>query len=278
MIQDTKVVDRLAVILVGEYRTWKQASRYLFRFFRQQAKQVDYFFVTWNVTTQTGEMIPVTDEDVISPFVKFQENLVSHSILEPIGRHRTTFYNQSWLAKVGNTLKREHELANHFVYDQVVETRPDCYFRPNKEPWVPCKDFEYEGSVPERWDSGFLGIGDVYFRTTSFTNDIIADRYHLTKPKEHLRIINEIHWEFTNHHWSILELFYKRLLKPLSYRERADFEFFCCVRPNFPQGVDLDTLPWEDLDRLFIGYGKPHDDFFYGPRSSAPLVDDITIN
>lgn len=273
MIEPLKNINRLAVILVGEFRTWPTASKYLFNFFSKRAHQVDYFFVTWNVSSQTGELILVTDTDVTGPFDIYNQTLIAHKILEPIGRHSTTFYNQAWLSKIGNILKRQHELKNNIIYDQVVETRPDCYYRTTDIPWVICKDYEYEGACPKTWKSGLLGISDVYFRTTSSTHDLISDRYSIKRSSPHAKLINKTHWEFTNHHWVMTELLYKRLLLPLSINDTGDFSFFCCIRPNFPLDKNLDFLTTKTLDEMFIGWGKPHKDFFYGPESSLPIVD-----
>lgn len=275
MTDSLKTINRLAVILVGELRTWKTASQYLFRLFEERAHQVDYFFVTWNVTSQTGDLISVTDSDVLTPFQLHNKTLISYKILEPIGRHKTTFYNQAWLAKFGNILKRRHEINNNFVYDQVVETRPDCYFRSSNSPWIICKDFEYEGTAPKTGDHGLLSMADVYFRSTSGTNDLIADRYYFNKSADHTQIINETHWDFYNHHWVMYEIFNKRLLAPISNNNTGDFNFFCCIRPNFPTDTDLDKIHWETLREMFVGWGRPYDNFFYGPRSSVPLVDKI---
>ncbi len=273
MNESLKNINRLAVILVGEFRTWPIASKYLFNFFEKRANQVDYFFVTWNVTSQTGELISVTDSDILEPFNTYGQNLVSYKILEPIGRHSTTFYNQAWLSKIANILKRQNEIKNNIVYDQVVETRPDCYYRSSDTPWYNCKEYEYEGACPKTWASGLLGISDVYFRTTSATHDLISDRYNIRRSSTHTKLINETHWEFTNHHWVMTELLYKRLLHPVSHNDTGDFSFFCCIRPNFSKELDLDSEDCLVLDEMFIGWGKPHKDFFYGPESDLPMVD-----
>lgn len=277
-----KDIYKLAVILVGEFRTWAKASKYLFNFFDQRADQVDYFFVTWNVSSQTGELTNIGPQDIIAPFDNHNKNLVSFQILEPIGRHRTTFYNQAYLAKVGNLLKKKHELANNFVYDQVVETRPDCYFRTTDTPWKLCKDFEFEADgYPRGWDSGMLGMTDVYIRTSSATNDILADRYYFRRNKDFSAIVEAAHWEFNNQHWTLSDFMLHRKLSSLDYSESkfnpprlcADHRFFCCVRPNFPDDMDLDAENCLKLDKLFISYNKI-ENFFYGPRNNnEPLVD-----
>lgn len=273
MKESLKNINRLAVVLTGEFRTWSIASKYLFKFFERRAHHVDYFFVTWDVSSQTGELLPVTDSDILEPFNTYGQNLIAYKILEPIGRHTTTFYNQAWLSKVANILKRQHELSTNIIYDQVVETRPDCYYRSTDTPWIICKEHEYEGACPKTWDSGLLGITDVYFRATSATHDLISDRYYPDKSWAHKKLINETHWEFTNHHWVMTELLHKRLLHPVSFNDTGDFSFFCCVRPNFSKDMDLDSVNCAILDDMFIGWGKPYKNFFYGPESKSPLVD-----
>ena len=69
----------------------------------------------------------------------------------------------------------------NFIYDQVVETRPDVYLRRQPKgihPWFSCNDFEYEGGRPfaddgSGYTNGFLTMADHYWRTNSYTNDII---------------------------------------------------------------------------------------------------------
>jgi hypothetical protein len=274
-------INRMAVLLVGELRTWPIAHRYLFNLFADKAQQVDYYFVTWNTSTETGQEVIVTDADVVSPFNDYNQNLVSYKIIEPIGKQRTTFWNQSWLAKVGNILKRQHEQEQGFVYDQVVETRPDIYLRRNTQnrPWEPCKDFDYEAGMLTNNDNGFLCIDDWYFRTNSFTNDLLASRYSYKKPLKHYTTMSKVHWQFYNQHWSMVQHLYRRMLKPRSqeftpgWKTSTDYSFFCAIRPNFPTDVDLDTVPWETLDQWFISWGRPFNDVFYGPQSPLPVQD-----
>ena len=71
------------------------------------------------------------------------------------------------------------------------------------------------------------------------------------------------------------ETLFKRILNPISHNDTGDFTFFCCVRPNFPTDTDLDQINWKILDDMFVGWGRPYDDFFYGPRSSMPIVNKL---
>jgi len=95
------------------------------------------------------------------------------------------------LSKIANKLKQDAEVANQFVYDQVVETRSDIYFRESDpaiaeleySPWgMLCDDYEYQGGVvgPSPFNEGTLFINDTYTRMNSFTHDILSSRidYH----------------------------------------------------------------------------------------------------
>lgn len=279
-----KTFNRLAVLIVGETRTWHKAAKYLFNFFNDRAEQVDYYFVTWGVSTDTGEKVPVTYEDVIAPFDENGVKLYDYKILEPIGKQRTTFYNQAWLAKVANILKRRTEQRENFIYDQVIETRPDVYLRRQPagiHPWEPCNDFEYEGGRPVSGDdgqsNGFLTMPDHYWRTNSYTNDIVANRFSFKKSTEHYTVTWHVSWQFYNHHWTMCNYMFTKLLKPRKYENDSstkDYAFFCAIRPNFPDNLDFDQADaWATLHPLFESWGHPYNHLNYGPNSPEPIVD-----
>lgn len=199
----------LAVLLAGEFRTWEKCSQYMFRFFDVQAPQfdrIDYFFATW-ATSSDMPGVTITDNDVRSKFSEHGKNLVAFNIVQPIGRKSSTFYNQAYLAKMVNIRKRENEIMHNFVYDQVVETRPDIYMRSAKLPWRLMRDYEVcNCNHYNKNSAGFNEIDDVYYRTNSFTNDIIANRYWYRKPRENYVHIGmgAIH-NWHNHHCMIAE-------------------------------------------------------------------------
>jgi hypothetical protein len=278
------LANRIAVLLVGELRTWPKAAKYLFNFFNDRATQVDYYFVTWDISTDTGKQISIGYEDIIHPFNQNNIKLYDYKILAPIGKQRTTFYNQAWLAKVGNLLKRRVEQRENFIYDQVIETRPDIYLRRQSNErflWSMCKDFEYEGGRPvlgnDGYSNGFLTMPDHYWRTNSYTNDIVANRFSFKKSTEHYTVTWHVSWTFYNHHWTISNYMFTKLLKPGSYEESSstrDYAYFCAIRPNFPEDMNLDEQhPWEILQPMFINWGQPYNHLNYGPNSSEPIVD-----
>ena len=57
-------MKRLAVLLVGEYRTWPISSTAIFNFFNNRAEQIDYYFVTWD---KSGEQL-ISDADITNYF------------------------------------------------------------------------------------------------------------------------------------------------------------------------------------------------------------------
>lgn len=210
----------LAVLLAGEFRTWTKCAEYMFRFFDHQAnhiEQIDYFFATWSTSSDLpGKTIMV--EDVQSSFNQHGKNLVSVSVIPTINRKSSTFYNQAYLAKVVNILKRENEIKNDFIYDQVVETRPDIYIRSAGVPWRPMTDYQVcNCNFYGKTDIGFSEIDDVYYRSNSFTNDILANRYWYRKSHS-----SYVHYgtgaiqNWHNHHCMIAE-----------YLKLNNIEFVC---------------------------------------------------
>lgn len=268
-----KEFNRIAVLLVGELRSWARASKYLINFFNQRAQQVDYYLVTWDVTTITSELITVSDQDVLIPFDQNNVKPYRYKILETIGRRESTFYNQAWLAKVANLLKRQVEVDENFIYDQVIETRPDIYLRRTNLKWEACGDFEFEAGCvdhPHTVPDGLAHIPDYYYRTNSFTNDILANRYANYFGDHHYTTNCHIGWNFTNQHWLIVQYLFDRRLQPRVYPRHYslhyltdDYHFFCCIRPNFPEDLDLDSVDYTILDNWFISWNRTLQDQFY---------------
>lgn len=271
---------RIAVILAGELRTWAMASKYIFKFYEGRAEQIDYYFVTWNVSTGTGEAKTVTANDITASFDQHGVTLFKYEIVELIGRHRTTFYNHAWLVKMANILKRETERDEDFVYDQVIDTRPDIYLRKPSRDWQRVEDFFYVAGYPENNidQNGFLGIPDYYFRTSSYSNDIMAERYTFKRPTDHYHTVGLSAEGYVNHHWTIVEFLTKRMMYPDRYNEKfnahSDYDYFCAIRPNFPEDLDLDSAStYGELEPLFKSWGQPYKHLFYGPNGDAPVVD-----
>lgn len=170
-------MDRLAVILIGQFRTWPICASYLQNFFVSKAKQVDYFFVTWNKTSTyhnglwSAAEITVTQADVLH---QFKTTNVVCKILPEIPE-RNTYYKMAYLAKEANKLKLQKEQEEKFIYSSVVETRPDLFLAPSVHEWGECKDLMYYGDKISVIN-GMPFVGDTYLRTSSKTYNIVSNR------------------------------------------------------------------------------------------------------
>lgn len=237
-------IDRLAVLLAGELRTWDSVCPYIFSFFECRAKQVDYFFATWNTDGINGVLRPVTPDEITSPFTKYKQNLIEYRLEERIPRRPNTYYYQSWLALRANKLKREYEQDNNFVYDQVVETRPDLYIRKlSNKPFelIPPMTVFNNRTVCEAVEGipviHKTHIDDVYIRSDSLTNDIIGQRYYYSFPEEYHKpknINGNIVYDpnYTNHHCIYGN--YLREKNIIVTNKFCDYLFRIVTRPNFP--------------------------------------------
>jgi hypothetical protein len=186
---------RIAVLLVGHYRTFLLCRANMMHFFSSMAEQVDYYFVTWkksDFVTPTFQRSPdtkelriadisiyfgtllkgleIVDEQTVSDFTTPQ---INNSEARGLWRH----LHLSYLAKKAQQLKKDYEIANNFVYDQVIETRPDFYYTYPTNRFYPCKDNEFilMKSGIDKIDG--WGWGDGYIRTTSSTNDFLSNRH-----------------------------------------------------------------------------------------------------
>lgn len=218
-------IHRLAVLICGDFRTWKNAAPYIFRFCDSFSGSVDYYFSTWSKTHEWPDDLngskykTVTDQDVLGPFNK--KNLIDFKILDLPKQHEkffNTFYYQAYLAKVANTLKNRYEFKNNFLYDYVIETRPDMYLGKGVtnclENIKQLGDFEYVNGVIFQIDSAYPQCSDVYYRASTFCNDVISNRFFRNgcntiffKDPSQLEM-----FVCADNHWLLLEYLYSRKL------------------------------------------------------------------
>lgn len=256
------MIDKLAVILAGEYRTWPKVCKYIFKFFNGQAQQIDYFFVTWKKTGKAE----VSEQELIQSF--HNETLVSYKIIDDID-NKHSYYRQSYLAKIGNILKKEYEFQNDFVYDQVVVTRPDFYFRKSNLEWAICprlyyqiglmhRQTENQPSAPENY---YIWIQDIYLRSDSATDDIISQKYFVNYQDfcKNNKKFTTMNIQVGNHFLLAKFLLHRNLL-PLSnillYEnfpspDRKDYDLELAVRDYHNlTDVDLDSLSVHEITTL----------------------------
>lgn len=254
------MIKRLAVIIAGEYRTWAVCHKYLFKFFENRAEQVDYYFVTWDRTSfakrREAEYKPVTDEDVTKYFDD-KNRLVRYKIVDTEDCANTHSYVlKAYLSKIGNILKREVETSEEFVYDQVIDTRPDIYFRDtdSRHPFTQLADFQLVLGDETVRDfiitvtrQGYLNIADIYQRTTSLTHDVLSARILDSRSELSLDFCNKVLDRHTHHHIFSNYILNKGIIPYFV----PDYAFYVPVRYNISPDVDLDKLPYEHLHELF---------------------------
>lgn len=260
------MLGKVAVIIAGEYRTWDHASRYIFNFVENISDSVDYYFVSWTTTSDYWKNLSVRQETIktvdaemlVNSFAG--KNLVDY-LLEPAKiEYEDVYYLRAHLSKLGNILKRRHELKTNLVYDQVIEIRPDIFLPAVKNNIKPCKDFEYViGDIYTHYQD-LPSISDLYFRTSSIGNDLLATRNKFNKfntiKKFKNLLVREVDYEpmpsSRDSHYLLLDFIMSKRMIPL--KDQSEAETATVIRPNFPD--NLDKLPIEEIRDLYHQYQK----------------------
>lgn len=249
--------NRLAVLLCGDFRAWPRASEYLFDYFDCLSDNIDYYFVTWNKTrdywwpehkSKTTERA-VTEQDITEKFKS--KNLAGFQLIDQsvLPRFNLTFYYQSYLALHANQLKQACETANNFVYDQVIEIRPDLYIRHEDilTELLPCSDNEYVAGIPFfNNDLQLPQINDFYSRTSSKGNDIISQRFYYRMEENPSTQINN--------HWLLLD--YLNHTGMRAHQQFVTLGDSIPIRPNFPTDNlnNYSMTELKSLDKEWIAY------------------------
>lgn len=228
-------LGKVAVMLTGELRTWNNAKTYIFDFFDQFPIPVDYYFVTWNKS-----MTQQVDADLITRSFS-DKNLIGLKIEEEFFNehyHHLNFLKKAHLTKIANILKRRYEFANNFVYDHVIEIRPDIYISHATTPKSKCKDFEI--IIDHAWyiKNNVPHFPDLYFRSTSLGDDILATKNVHQLDNLNMKFTNiKIHnYLLSKSHFWLFDFFLKRRLIPM-HIAKNDYGFVIAIRPNLPQGT-----------------------------------------
>jgi hypothetical protein len=251
------MINRLAVILIGQYRTWPICSKYLIEFFKDKATKIDYFFVTWDTTSiysngvWTESTIEVTDEKITKFFDKDQT--VICKVLPDIPEIHT-YYRMAYLSLEANKLKKEFEINNNFIYDQVVETRPDMYLRSYpwgglEYKWPLCNDYEYNGGEISNIGHRDLFMPDCYIRTNSPTHDILSQRINDFDVSNAYKkkILN--HQYRHGHHAMLAKFLLIRNIKKINCRY-PDYIFDTVIRSTEMDNINLDDLSLDEIVNL----------------------------
>ena len=234
------MISKLAVILIGQYRTFAVTNKYLFEFFADKADRVDYYFVTWPTTgghnTRYFEKLTqITDSDITKFFTAHR--LVDYRIVSDIPK-KHTYYRMAYLSQIGQQLKCKTETEFNFVYDQVVETRPDVYIR-SSMPWQLCTSLQY-GGHPIEIKNHHPFINDLYFRSDSATHNIISNRIsEFDQDEIHRPRLSDYEAEEYDHHTRFAKWLIKNDIQPI---DSKDYDFIGVVRNQNLINVDLNSL------------------------------------
>ena len=249
-------INKLAVLLCGDFRAWPRASEYIFKYADYLSDDVDYYFSTWNNTSDywyTGinelkTKRPVTDDDVTKEFIKYNKNLINYRLSTHIlDQHTNTYYYQSYLAKIANVMKRRYELDNNFIYDQVVEMRPDLYINAETSIIADLNDFECLLYIENPGDITVPGAADLHYRSNSFGNDIMANRFYHQKSFALKYVKNfTLHNDIINNHQILADYMYQKRIKSI---QGIGLHKQVVIRTNFPLG-DLDKADYDGLLKL----------------------------
>lgn len=254
-------LNRVAVLLAGDFRLWSRASEYIFAFAERQAVVVDYYFATWTTTQDywyttdlaMKEKRPVTEADITCEFVKHNKNLINFQLATQLTDITiTSNYYQSYLGKIAGIMKRRYELDNNFVYDQVFEIRPDLYIHDEVNAPVTLTDFECLGQIDYKHSNHpmhFPQATDFYYQANSFGHDVMAERYYYQKTIESVKFnlpqYKIKHWPMIMHnHWILTDYIYARRLQ-LKQLYQPNMQI--ALRTNFPQ----DDLRKYDFNQLW---------------------------
>lgn len=254
------MIDRLAVVVAGELRTWTKISNYILSAFKNKAKQVDYFFVTWD----TSENIPINKDNITMTFQN--ENLIAYKIVKNISESHT-FYRQQNLIKIGNILKQEYELSNNFVYDQVVVTRPDVFLKNNeKVEWIHCTDFVYRVGwfIQSLINENLVNIcDDLYYRSNSMTDDFMSVKgiKDMSSFDDKLEFMSVFYTQYKDNHSLFAKFCDDHQLSHFEeyvHNVDSDFQNFVIIRSHHNiNDIDLNTIDNEELSNLFPRHTGP---------------------
>ena len=169
-------MDRIAVIIRGHLRTWNYLKPAVFDFYRQIAKEVDFFFVTWRVPN-------LNEQELINDFNS--ENLIKLLILTP-PTGPESFYS-SWGGPaylsfhIAPYVRQSQKTVN---YDAIIETRPDIAYCLNKK--YPVIKPEHKSLYTPRLSSIFsdnnvyIGTTDHFFVMHPNVFQVLSDRISIT--------------------------------------------------------------------------------------------------
>lgn len=157
--------ERIAVIYRGHLRTWNYVKEVNFQFFESISKNVDYYFVTW---------------DIDNDFSTIENDFKGRNLIKFLLVERDEKYYQSDFGPVyhlSKILPYKKEREQTVKYDAVIDTRPDVIFKKISD-FPALEDMTlYVEWVNDNIPNAINGISDMCNLMSSKVFDIISQRY-----------------------------------------------------------------------------------------------------
>ena len=219
------MLNNIAVVLRGQYRTWGYVHPVVFDFYDKIAKNVDYYMVTWRQLGEYGF------SRFFEPFEKYNKNLIKFLTIYPDEQYYTSYLGPSYLTYqiIPDMLEQHHKKK----YDFVFNTRPDIIYKlkPNNRSLNLKEDTFYTTNYvcqPDGREDGLYHIGvEDHFFASSFDNHLIMNSRHV-RP-ETMGCHNEILYRATQYGIKTASLYnmVARIVRPTAFIECPDpFEYF----------------------------------------------------
>lgn len=219
------MLNNIAVVLRGQYRTWGYVHPVVFDFYDKIAKNVDYYMVTWRYYDQYGYT------NFFEPFEKYNKKLIKFLTIYPDNQYYSSYLGPSYLTYqiIPDMLEQHHKKK----YDFVFNTRPDIIYKLQSDDMLlNLKEdtFYTTGYVcqPDGRENGLyhMGVEDHLF-ASSFDNHLIMNSRHI-RP-ETMGCHNEILDRATQYGIKTAALYnmFARIVRPTAFIECPDpFEYF----------------------------------------------------
>lgn len=255
-----KKLNKIAVVLIGDWRTGSIVSKYTKEFFSKLSQKVDYYIVSYdNIDEQT----------IKNSYPDANIKLINTTGIDSV------YFSRAYLSKLGLELIADRHDPNHrkvnyinltkiqLFYEQVIETRPDLYLKSKINELIPfCYHDEFVGAgfqnimednTVENINSKTLNknnlprtliIGDSYFRMhiigyCKYATRIDFDYGFPNKFIYPSRYINNIHGMTSEF-----------LIKNDFVNVGSDYQFETVIRNPDMINYDLDSMTFEEIQKL----------------------------
>lgn len=185
---------KIAICLSGHIRTWKKCYESWKLIWENIPNcEVDFFIHTWNenysrinlANTQLSKIDKKEIDELISiinpkEFIIETPKKILH-LNGPSSLRVEKYLSQYYGVMKCARLKKNYEIKNDFIYDVVIRSRFDLYFKES----ILNNDFIelnyktiYGFHYVYNWDARSFRFGDIFFYSDSLSYDVVSDYYY----------------------------------------------------------------------------------------------------